>query len=66
MTEGQNFSSIRYTDPPTKILFHNCAINAWKPLYSIVVKLEDGSFQLYGETLKKINREKYHWPMNSN
>ena len=30
------------------------------------MKLEDGSFQQYGETLKKFNREIYQWSMNNN
>ena len=59
LVEGQNFSSIRYMDPITKILYHNYTIAACIPLYPIVVKLEDGSFQQYGETLKKFNREIY-------
>ena len=53
-------------DPVTKILYHNYTIAACKPLYQNVVKLEDGSFQQYGETLKKFNREIYQWSMNSN
>ena len=63
---GQNFSSIRYMDPITKILYHNNTIAACNPLYPNVVKLEDGSFQQYGETLKKFNREIYQWSINNN
>ena len=66
LVEGQNFSSIRYMDPITKILYHNYTIAACNPLYPNVVKLEDGSFQQYGETLKKFNREIYQWSMNNN
>ena len=65
LVEGQNFSSIRYMEPITKILYHY-TIAAWNPLYPNVVKLEDGSFQQYGETLKKFNREIYQWSMNNN
>ena len=65
LVEGQKFSSIRYIDPITKILYHNYTIAACNPLYSNV-KIEDGSFQQYGETLKKFNREIYQWSMNSN
>ena len=53
-------------DPNTKILYHNYIIAAWNPLYPNVVKLEDASFQQYGETLKKFNREIYQMSMNSN
>ena len=53
-------------DPITKILYKNCTIAACNPLYPNVVKLEDGSFLQYGETLKKFNREIYQWSMNSN
>ena len=66
LIEGQNFSSIRYTDPNTKILYHNYIIAACNPLYPNVVKLESGSFQQYGETLKKCKREIYQWSMNNN
>ena len=66
LVEGQNFSSIRYMDPITKTLYHNYTIAACNPLYPNVVKLEDGSFQQYGETLKKFNREIYQWSMNNN
>ena len=66
LLEGQNFSSIRYMDPITKILYHNYTIAACNPLYPNVVKLEDGRFQQYGETLKKFNREIYQWSMNNN
>ena len=45
LVEGQNFSSIRYMDPITKILYHNYTMAAGKPLYLNAVKLEDGSFQ---------------------
>ena len=58
LVEDQNFSSIRYMDPITEILYHNYIIAACNPLYPNDVKLEDGSFQQYGETLKKFNREK--------
>ena len=64
--EGQNTSSIRYMDPITEILCHNYTIAACDPLYPNVVKLEDGSFQQYGETLKKFNCEIYQWSMKSN
>ena len=53
LVEGRNFSSIRYMDPITKILYHNYTIAACKPLYPNIVKLEDGSFQQYRRTLKK-------------
>ena len=66
LVEGQHFSSIRYMDPITKTLYHNYTIAACNPLYANVVKLEDGSFQQYGETLKKFNREIYQWSMNKN
>ena len=62
---GQSFSSIRYMDPITKMLYHNYTIAACNPLYLNVVQLEDGSFQQYGDTLKKFNRETYEWSMNS-
>ena len=45
LVEGQNFSSIRYMDPITKILYLNYTIAACNPLFPNVVKLEDGSFQ---------------------
>ena len=35
-------------------------------LYPNVVKLKDGSFQQYGETLNRLNREIYQYSMNSN
>ena len=66
LIEGQNFSSIRYIDPVTNSLYHNYTIAACNPLYPNVVKLEDGSFQQYGQTLKKFNREIYQWFMNNN
>ena len=66
ITKLQNFSSIRYMDPITKILYHNYTIAACNPLYPNVVKLEEGSFQQYGETLKKFNLGIYQWSMNSN
>ena len=66
LVEGQNCSSIRYMDPITKILYQNYTIAACNPLYPNVLKLEDGSFQQYGETLKKFNREIYQWSMNNN
>ena len=47
-------------------MYHNYTISACNPLYPNVVKLEDGSFQQYGEILKEINREIYQWSMNSN
>ena len=59
LVEGQNFSSIRYMDPITKIWYHNYTVAKCNPLYPKVVKLEHGSFQQYGETLKKFNREIY-------
>ena len=40
-------------------------IAACNPLYPNVVKLEDGSFQQYGETLKKFDHKIYQWPMNN-
>ena len=66
LVEGKNFSSIRYMDAITKILYHNYTIAACNPLYPNVVKLEDGSFHQSGETLKKTNLEIYQWWMNSN
>ena len=66
LVEGQNFSCIRYMEPIRKILYHNYTISACNPLYADVVKLEDGSLQQYGETLKKFNREIYQWLMNNN
>ena len=66
LVEGQNFSSIRYMDPITEILYHDYTIAACNPLYPNAVKLEDGSFQQYGETLKNWNRKIYQWSMNSN
>ena len=67
LVEGQNFSSsIRYMDPITKILYLDYTIAACNLLYPKVVKLEDGSFQQYGETLKKFNREIYQWSTNNN
>ena len=66
LVEGQNFFSIRYIEPITKILYHNYTIAACNPLYPNVVKLEDGSFQQYVETLKNFNREIYQWSMNNN
>ena len=45
LVEGQNFSFIRYLEPLTKILYHIYTIAACNPLYTNVVKLEDGSFQ---------------------
>ena len=59
LVEGRNISSIRYMDSITKILCHIYTIAACDPLYPNVVKLEDGSFQQYGETLKKFNCEIY-------
>ena len=59
LVEGQNVSSIRCKYPIAKILDHNYTIAACNPPYPNVVKLEEGSFQQYGETLKKINREIY-------
>ena len=47
-------------------MYQNYTIAACNPLYPNVVKLEDGSFQQYGETLKHFNREIYQWSMNSN
>ena len=65
LIQGQNFSSIRFLEPLTKILYHNYTIAACNSLYPNVVKLEDGSFQQYGETLKKFDNEIYQWPMNN-
>ena len=66
VNRGSEFFSIRYMDPITKILYHNYTMAACNPLFPNVVKLEDGSFQQYGETLKKFNREIYQWSMNNN
>ena len=49
-----------------KIFYNSYTIAECKPLFPNVVKLEDSSFQQYRETLKKFNREKYQWSMNSN
>ena len=65
LIQGENFSSIRYLEPLTKILYRNYTIASCNPLYPNVVKLEDGSFQQYGETLKKFDHEIYQWPMNN-
>ena len=65
LVDGQNFSSIRYMDPITKNLYHTYTIAACNPLDPDVVKLEDGSFQQYGETLEKFNHELYQCSMNS-
>ena len=65
LVEGQKFSSIRYMEPITKVLCFNYTIAACNPLYPNVVKLEDSSFQQYGETLERFNREIYQWSMNS-
>ena len=56
IVKGQNFSFSRCMDPITIIIHHNYATAAFNPLYLNVVKLGDGSFQQYGETLKKFNR----------
>ena len=53
-------------DPITEVLYHSYTIAACNPLFPNVVKLEDGSFQQYGETLKKFSCEIYQWSMNSN
>ena len=66
LVEGQNFSSLRYLNPITKFLYHNHKIAACNPLYADVVKLENGSFYQYGQTVKKFNRKIYQWSMNSN
>ena len=66
LVEGLNFSSIRYMDPITQILYHNNTIAVINLLYPNVVKREDGSFEQYGETLKKFHRKIYQWSMNSN
>ena len=66
LEEVQNFSSIRCMDPITKIFYHNYTIAACNPLYPNVVKIEDGSFQQYGETLRKFIPEIYQWSMNNN
>ena len=66
LVEVQNFSSFRYMVPIIKIFFRNYTIAACNPLYPNDVKLEDGSFQQYGETLKKFNRGIYQWSMNCN
>ena len=57
---GQNSSSIRGIDV---LYLYNAACNV---LYPNVVKLESGSFQQYGEMLKKINCDIYQCSMNSN
>ena len=54
--EGENFSSVRYMDPNRQTSYHNYTIAACNPLHPNVVKLEDGSFQQYGERMKKFNR----------
>ena len=59
LLEGQNFSSFRNMDTITKIVYNKYTIASFNPLYPNVVKLEDGSFQQYGETLMKFNREIY-------
>ena len=64
LKQGQNFSSIRYLEPLAKVLYLNYTIAACNPLYPNVVKLEDGSFQQYGETLRKFDQEICQWPMN--
>ena len=66
LVEDKNFSSIRYMDAITNILYQNYTIAACNPLCPSVVKLEDGSFQQSGETLKKHNLEIYQLWMNSN
>ena len=65
LVQGQHFSSIRYLEPLTRILYHNYTIAACNLLYPSVVKLEDGSFQQYGEILKKFDHEIYQWLMNN-
>ena len=65
LLQGQNFSSIRYLEPLTKISYRNYTIAACNPLYPNVAKLEASSFQHYGETLKKFDHEIYQWPMNN-
>ena len=51
-------------DTITENLYQNYITAACKPRY-LNVKLEDSSFQQYGETLKKFNRKIYQWLMNS-
>ena len=64
LIQGQNVSSITYLDLFIKNYNCNCTFTAYQPLYTIVVKIEDGKFfQQYGEKLKKLNNEIYHWPM---
>ena len=65
LVEGQNFSFLRYMGTITENLYHNYTITASNPLYPNVVKLEDGSFQQYGATLQKFNREIYQWSMKN-
>ena len=65
LLQGQNFSSVRYLELLAKILYHYYTIAACNPLYPNVVKLEDGSLQQYGETLKKFDHEIYQLPMNN-
>ena len=66
LVEGQNFSSVRYMGIITENLYHNYTVTASNPLYTNVVKLEDGSFQQYGALPQKFNREIYQWSMKNN
>ena len=66
IVKGQNFYFSRYMDPITIIMYHNYTTAVCNPLYPNVVKLEEGCFQQYGETLKKFNRVIYQSSMNSN
>ena len=51
-------------DPITETFYHNNTIAASNPLYQNVVILVESSFQKYGETLKKFNREIHQWSIN--
>ena len=56
---GQKFSSILHKEPLTKALYQNYIILACNPLNANVVKLEDGSYQKYGENLNEWNIKIY-------
>ena len=58
-------SSTRYMNPITTILYHYYTMAACNPLSPNIVRLQEGSYQRYGETLKKLNHEIYQWSMNS-
>ena len=65
LLEDQNFSSIRYMNPLTKVLCQNYIIAACNPLYTNFVKLDNESYQQYGEKLKETSLEIYQRPMNN-